>query len=159
MIRLNFVCLGNICRSPTAEGIMEHLVSGADLQSQIEVDSSGTSAFHAGEAADRRSAATARRRGVNLVGHSRQFIASDVQDFDYNLAVDASTYRKLLSMAPSSEDKGRVFLLRDFDGNSPVDSDVPDPYYGGPNGFETVFDICEAACRGLLTYIRREHGI
>lgn len=137
---------------------MKHLVSKAGLEDKIEVDSSGTSAWHVGESPDRRSAATARKRGVALVGHSRQFAAMDLDDFDYNLAVDGSTYQKLLRLTESREQKSRVYLLRDFDEDSPVDSDVPDPYYGGPRGFDIVFEVCEAACRGLLDHIRRENG-
>ena len=137
---------------------MKVLVADSGLSAKIEVDSSGTSAYHAGEPADRRSAATARNRGVNLDSVSRQFRSSDLDDFDYNLAVDGSTYQKLLRLTDSHDQKKRVYLLRDFDENSPVDSDVPDPYYGGPQGFEVVFDICDAACRGLLEHIRRQEG-
>ena len=137
---------------------MKTLVSKEGLDDKIEVDSSGTSAWHAGESADRRSAATARKRGVELVGYSRQFVSTDLDDFEYNLAVDGSTYQKLLNLTESREQKTRVYLLRDFDKNSPADSDVPDPYYGGPHGFDIVFDVCEAACRGLLDHIRRENG-
>lgn len=150
MTRVCFVCLGNICRSPTAEGVFRHLVAEAGLDDRLEIDSAGTAAYHAGESPDRRSAATARRRGVSLVGRARQFIREDFERFDHVLAMDRSNLDALLRLAPSDTARAKVRLLRDHDPDSPPGAEVPDPYYGGPDGFDDVFDICMAACRGLL---------
>jgi protein-tyrosine phosphatase len=157
MIRVCFVCLGNICRSPTAHGIMEDMVARAGLGDHIEVHSAGTSAYHIGELPDGRSRATARSHGVELTSRARQFEAADFGRFDYVLAMDENNHRELLRMAPKKA-KDRVFLFRSFDPSSPQGAGVPDPYYGGDSGFENVFQICVAGCRGLLATIEREHG-
>lgn len=148
--RVCFVCLGNICRSPTAEGVFRHLVEQAGLTDQIEIDSAGTAAYHAGEPPDRRSAATARRRGVPLRGRARQFVREDFARFDHVLAMDQHNLDALRQLAPDDAARDRVRLLRDHDPSSAAGAEVPDPYYGGPDGFDEVFDICMAACRGLL---------
>jgi protein-tyrosine phosphatase len=153
-----FVCLGNICRSPTAEGVFRHLLKQEGLVQAIRVDSAGTGAWHVGESPDRRSAAAARRRGVVLAGAARKVIRADFTSFHYVLAMDRSNYDNLLSLAPDGAAEGRVRLFRDFDPDSPPGSEVPDPYYGGDRGFEDVFDICDAASRGLLAHLRAEHG-
>lgn len=158
MVRVCFVCLGNICRSPTAEGVMAHLLKEEGIQG-IEIDSAGTSAHHIGESPDRRSTATARKRGIRLSGSSRQFVKPDFKRFDYVVAMDASNRSRLMALAPDEHARAKISLLRDFDPDSPPDSEVPDPYYGGAQGFETVVDICLAGCRGLLDHLRREHGL
>lgn len=157
MVRVCFVCLGNICRSPTAEGIMLHLVSEAGLSDRIQVDSAGTAAYHAGESADRRSQATANARGVHLPSIARQFTRKDFERFDHVLAMDSENFHNLERLAPTAAG-AKLRRLRDLDPNSPPNSDVPDPYYGGASGFEDVFDICEAGCQGLLQELRDEHG-
>jgi protein-tyrosine phosphatase len=154
MIRVCFVCLGNICRSPTAEGVMRHLLADSDLAGVVEVESAGTAAYHAGEPPDRRSTEAARRRGIRLSGQARQFSPADWQRFDHVLAVDASTLAALEPTAPAGA-RARLALLRSFDDAAPLGSEVPDPYYGGSEGFETVLDQCEAACRGLISHLRR----
>lgn len=159
MIRLSFVCLGNICRSPTAQAVMRHLIDEAGLQDRIELDSAGTGAWHAGEPRDPRSSAVGRRRGMPLSGRARQFQPEDFARFDYVLAMDRQNRDALLELAPDDEAAVKVHLLRAFDPESPPDADVPDPYYGGPEGFDRVFDICEAACRGLLEHLRRHHDV
>jgi len=159
MIRVCFVCLGNICRSPTAEGVMAYLLEQEDLVDAIEIDSAGTSAYHVGESPDRRSTAAAQRRGIRLEGASRQFVKSDFARFEHVIAMDVSNRRSLLSLAPDDAARNKVSLLRDFDPESPPDSEVPDPYYGGSDGFDVVLDICLAGCRGLLEHLRREHGL
>jgi protein-tyrosine phosphatase len=159
MIRVCFVCLGNICRSPTAEGVMQDLVEKAGLTSAIELDSAGTGAYHVGEKADRRSRSTAEARGIRLTSISRQFLASDFQAFDYVLAMDPDNYDNLQEIATGDDALERLFLFRSFDPESEEGAAVPDPYYGGPGGFDEVFDICEAACRGLLDHIRKEHAL
>lgn len=158
VVRVCFVCLGNICRSPTAEGVFRHLVREAGLEQRFAVESAGTGAYHVGEPPDRRAAATARERGVALDGSARQFRARDFARFDHVLAMDAENRRELLALAPDAAARAKVSLLRAFDPDAPPDADVPDPYYGGDGGFDTVFDICEAACRGLLARLRAETG-
>lgn len=159
MLRLCFVCLGNICRSPTAEGIMLHLVTQSGLSDHVEIDSAGTGGYHVGERPDRRSLQTARTRGVPLPSRARQWIASDFARFDLILAMDADNRADLLQLAPDQEARDKVLLLRSFDPEAPPDAPVPDPYYGGPEGFEEVFDVCEAACRGLLAHLRKAYAL
>lgn len=154
MIRVCFVCLGNICRSPTAEGIFRRQVRDARLDSQIEIDSAGTGNYHIGEAADPRARAAAKRRGYELTGHARQIQASDLDAFDYVLAMDQDNLRALQSLATHDSVRAKLHLLREFDSSAPAGSEVPDPYYGGADGFDTVIDVCERACAGLLQHIR-----
>ncbi len=152
------MCLGNICRSPTAEGVMQHLVEAADLTQHIELDSAGTGAYHVGERPDRRSAAAAQRRGIELRGRARQFEVSDFDAFDHVVAMDQANFVDLTRLCRSAADRAKLSLLRDHDPESPKGSDVPDPYYGGAGGFDEVLDICEAGCRHLLARLRQDHG-
>jgi protein-tyrosine phosphatase len=154
--RLLFVCLGNICRSPTAEAVMRALVDRAGLAGQIELDSAGTGAWHVGSAPDRRAAAAARARGITLAGHARQVLPGDFSDFDLLLAMDRANRDDLQLIAPGERERGKVRLLREFDPASAGsrELDVPDPYYGAQGGFEEVLDLVEAACAGLLEQIR-----
>ena len=156
MISVCFVCLGNICRSPTAEGVFLHLLSEKGLKNRIRVDSAGTCSNHVGERADRRSQATANRRGFHLPSRSRQFTVSDFEQFDYIVAMDESNKRHLFQLARTEVDQKKISLLRDFDPQSPQNAEVPDPYYGGKEGFENVFDICFASCQGLLSSIQKD---
>jgi protein-tyrosine phosphatase len=158
-VRLSFVCLGNICRSPTAEAVMRHLIKKEGLEQQILLDSAGLGDWHVGETRDTRSQAVGRRRGVPLEGVARQFQAGDFARFEYVLAMDRNNRDGLLALAPDEESKAKVRLLRSFDPASPPDAEVPDPYYGGPQGFDEVFEICEAACAGLLDHLRRTHAL
>lgn len=158
MISLCFVCLGNICRSPTAEGVMIHLIEERGLEDRIEVDSAGTASYHTGEPADSRSAAAAKIRGINLPSRARQFCPTDYQRFDYVLACDRSNYDDLKDMA-GIEFEDKLHMLLDFDDENPKGTSVPDPYYGGGQGFETVLDLCESACAKLLDHIVEEHGL
>ena len=155
MVSVLFVCLGNICRSPTAEGIFADMCIKNGIESAVLVDSAGTGGWHVGELADPRSRAEAQRRGLMLQSRSRKIRSQDFQDFDLILAMDQSNLRNILRLAETEADKARVYLLRDFDSESPPGSDVPDPYYGGTNGFPEVFDICERACQGLLAEVQR----
>jgi protein-tyrosine phosphatase len=154
-VRILFVCLGNICRSPTAEAVMRELVRGAGMEDSIELDSAGTGAWHVGHSPDPRAAAAARGRGIVLSGKARRVAPSDFAAFDLILAMDRSNLRELLALAPE-EARGRVRLLREFDPAAPAggDLDVPDPYHGGARGFEEVLDLTQAACAGLLQEIR-----
>jgi protein-tyrosine phosphatase len=161
-VRLSFVCLGNICRSPTAQAVMRHLVQQAGLTDQIALDSAGTGDWHVGEERDARSIEVGRRRGMPLTGTARQFRPEDFARFDHVLAMDRQNLAALQRLAPDQAARDKVRLLRSFDPALPAsggDDEVPDPYFGGAQGFDRVFDICEAACRGLLAHLRREHGL
>ena len=151
-MRILFVCMGNICRSPTAEGVMRRLVEEQGLD--IEIDSAGTGAWHAGEPPDERATLAAGRRGVTLEGAARQVRPGDFERFDLLIALDRANLRELLAVAPDEEAAEKVRLLREFDPAAGGDLDVPDPYYGGDRGFETVLDMVEAACRGLIDELR-----
>jgi protein-tyrosine phosphatase len=158
-VRISFVCLGNICRSPTAEAVMRHLVAAAGLEAQIAIDSAGTGDWHVGEPRDRRSAAVGQRRGIPLGGRARHFSAADFARFDHVLAMDRQNFATLRQMAPDDGARDKVRLLRSFDPAAASDDEVPDPYYGGPEGFDHVFDVCLAACTGLLAHLRQTHGL
>lgn len=147
-----FVCLGNICRSPTAQGVFEHLVRQRNLQDQIRIDSAGTHAYHIGEQPDPRSQSAARSRGVDLsTQRARRVEAEDFERFDYILAMDRSNYETLKSMC-EPEHLSKVSLFMQFAEHWKID-EVPDPYYGGSQGFERVLDMVEAASEGLLADI------
>jgi protein-tyrosine phosphatase len=158
VVRICFVCLGNICRSPTAEAVMRHLVSQEGLGGRIEIDSAGTGDWHVGDPPDRRARAVGAKRGIPLSGTAQQFTQADFARYDHVLAMDRSNRDELLKMAAGPADRAKVRLLRSFDASAPPEADVPDPYYGGPRGFDEVFDICERACRGLLDHLRAAHG-
>jgi len=154
-VQLLFVCLGNICRSPTAEGVMRSLVQDAGLEGEIVVDSAGTGAWHVGNPPDERASAAALARGISLGGRARQVLGEDYDRFDLLIGMDRSNVADLISAAPREDARERVRLLRQFDPGSggARDLDVPDPYYGGASGFADVFDLVYAACDGLLTQI------
>jgi protein-tyrosine phosphatase len=158
-IALSFVCMGNICRSPTAETVMRHLVREAGLGGKITVDSAGTGDWHVGEERDRRSRAVASRRGMPITGPARQFAREDFDRFDLVLALDEDNAHALRRLAPTEEARAKIHLLRNFEPAAAPGSEVPDPYYGGPEGFERVFDICLAACRGLLAHLRETYHL
>ena len=158
-VRICFVCLGNICRSPTAEGVFLSLIEQAGLAHAFEVDSAGTAGYHAGEPADRRSARAARARGIDLPSRARRFVRADFERFDYVLAMDGSNLGDLIELAPTESARAKVRLLRSFDATAEPNAEVPDPYYGGGRGFEDVLDICERACEGLLEHVRNHHGL
>ena len=152
-MRILFVCMGNICRSPTAEGVMRKLLADEGLEG-VEVDSAGTNGWHAGEAPDDRATDAAWRRGVTLDGSAREIVPGDFSEFDLLIAMDRENMRQLLSVAPDEEASEKVRLLREFDPAAGGDLDVPDPYYGSDSGFDDVLDIVDAACRGLLGELR-----
>jgi protein-tyrosine phosphatase len=142
-VRILFVCMGNICRSPTAEGVMRHLVAERGLDGEIEVQSAGTGGWHAGNPPDARATATARARGITLDGAARQVTPEDFEDFDLLVAMDRDNLAGLRAIAPpGTEHKLRMLLAGD--------RDVPDPYYGGAQGFEHVLDLVQEACEKLL---------
>lgn len=156
MVKVLFVCLGNICRSPTAEGVFRALVAGEGLGDRIQVDSAGTSDWHIGEPPDRRGQEAARRRGYDLSGlRARQVTPHDFERFDYVIAMDQSNVAKLSALAPAGTgEKLSLFLAFAPELGT---REVPDPYYGGPDGFDDVLDMIEAASKGLLADIRARH--
>ena len=143
-----FVCLGNICRSPTGEGVLLHSIKRQGLGSQCIVDSAGTSGYHVGQTADRRMQDSAARRGYSLLSRSRQLTHQDMLEFDLVIAMDRENRLGIESV--NSQPSARIHLLSDFlDDSWPID--VPDPYYGGDAGFEEVLDMIEAACPNILS--------
>lgn len=158
-LQVLFVCLGNICRSPLAEGVFRHLVSEAGLEARFVIDSAGTSSYHEGDPPDSRASAVAQARGIQLTGQARQLTRSDLQRFDYVILMDAENRHAAERLARKEAPRAVMHLLREFDSHADGDLDVPDPYYGGPRGFETVHDIVERSCRGLLEQLRRRHSL
>ncbi len=153
-VKVLFVCMGNICRSPTAEGVFRKLVSDAGMGDVIEIDSAGTHAYHVGHEPDRRAQLAAQQRGIDLSElRARQVMLIDFESFDYILAMDTSNYEILLAQSPAHA-KPKINLLMSF-APSRKEQEVPDPYYGGQRGFEIVFDMIEDASNGLLDDIRK----
>ncbi len=158
MVRVLFVCLGNICRSPTAHGVFEGFVKDAGLQNAIEVDSAGTGDWHLGEQPDKRSQVAAAARGYNLGQlRSRLVTAEDFRQFDYILAMDNKNLTDLQLMRPGGNEAVLELFLKFCD--SDTIEDVPDPYYGGEGGFEQVLDLVESASAGLLQTIKTTHKL
>ena len=153
-VRVLFVCMGNICRSPTAHGVFRGLVERVGLGEVVEVDSAGTHGYHIGEAPDLRAQRAAEQRGINLSDlRARQAKTADFLHFDYVLAMDRDNLQILSSLCPAGQEK-KLRLLMDFAPDLRT-QEVPDPYYGGISGFDRVFDLVEAAAEGLLADIRR----
>ena len=148
--KILMVCLGNICRSPLAEGIMR-----SKLSEDFIVDSAGTGGWHAGELPDKRSVATAKNRGLDITNQrARQFKKSDFDTFDHIFVMDNSNYKDVLAFAPNEEAKLKVkLILNEIFPNENVD--VPDPYYGGQDGFENVFDMLDQACEEIARKLKR----
>ena len=153
-IRVLFVCLGNICRSPLAEGVFRQKVEEAGLLDRFLIDSAGTGSWHIGQKADRRMRATATRRGVDLDDlRGRQVHSDDLKHFDHIFVMDRSNLHDTLYLDPDGDHGTRVRLFREFD-PEPDDYQVPDPYYGGPDGFDNVFDIVERTSEAILGRFR-----
>ena len=149
-----FVCLGNICRSPAAEGVFLHLVAQAGLDEQFLVDSAGTGGWHVGQPADRRMRAAAERRGIVLPSRARQITLADLQRFDHILTMDADNLAAVQSLARDTRPTATITPLTQHCRRHQA-REVPDPYYGGEAGFEHVLDLLEDACAGLLDSLRR----
>lgn len=157
MVNVLFVCMGNICRSPTAEGYFRHIVEEAGLTNQIKIDSAGTHAYHIGSPPDHRAQAAAGKRGIDLSTlRGRKVENRDFDAFDYVIGMDSSNHSDLEDVAGGSADNLYMFL--EF-ADSFSETEVPDPYYGGDQGFEHVLDLIEDASRGLLKDIREKHAI
>jgi len=156
MIRVLFVCMGNICRSPTAQGVFEALLEKEGLLNEIAVDSAGTHAYHVGEPPDHRATSAAARRGIDISQqHARKVCPDDFEQFDYVLAMDDDNYSLLAAICPPDYQEKLVLFLS-YAKQLGV-TEVPDPYYGGANGFEQVLDIVEVASEGLLNVIKQTH--
>jgi protein-tyrosine phosphatase len=148
--RICFVCLGNIVRSPLGENMFRYLAEQANVADRYEVDSAGTGAWHVGESPDRRMREVAARRGFKYGGRARQFMQSDFEKFDLIIAMDTQNRANLRRLAHSADDDSKIHLMREFDPHGRATDSVPDPYYGGIDGFENVYDIVERSCQGLL---------
>lgn len=157
MINVLFVCMGNICRSPTAEGIFRQVVNTAGLADKIYIDSAGTHAYHIGKQPDARAQSASRNRGIDLSNlRGRQVAPADFDKFDYVIAMDNSNHNDLMQVAGGNADN--LFMFLSFSEHF-SEKEVPDPYYGGEQGFEHVLDLVEDASRGLLTHIQKQHNL
>ncbi|MDE6715083.1 MAG: low molecular weight phosphotyrosine protein phosphatase [Muribaculaceae bacterium] len=148
-IRILFVCLGNICRSPAAHGIMQSIVDANGNQARFEIDSAGLYGGHAGDLPDNRMRVHARRRGYELTHRARQVRESDFSKFDLIIAMDDSNYQRLHAMAPTVDEEKKVVRMADFVNQYPFVDHIPDPYYDGAEGFERVLDLLEDGCANL----------
>ena len=156
MTRICFVCLGNICRSPTAEGVFRHLVTQAGQGAAFEIDSAGTAGHHTGESPDRRARAAGERAGIVVSGEARRFVAADFSRFDHVIAMDAANLTDLRRLAPNPDAARKIRLLRSFDPAAAPNAPIPDPYYGDDQGFDHVLELCRSACQHLLQELCRE---
>ncbi len=155
-VKVLFVCMGNICRSPTAHGVFRQMVEQENLLDSIEIDSAGTHAYHVGNPPDARALQTGRGRGLDFSDlRARQACVDDFHEFDYILAMDNDNHSGLAAICPAGQE-GRLRMFMEFAPQMNI-GEVPDPYYGGDSGFENVFDMVEAASRGLLEHIRKNH--
>lgn len=156
-VKILFVCLGNICRSPSAEGIMKKLIEDNGLKDKIEVDSAGLIGYHEGELPDTRMRSHASKRGYKLDSRSRPVRLSDFDEFDYIIGMDDRNYEELQHRAPDIYSKNKVHRMVEYSRQYSHDH-VPDPYYGGASGFELVLDLLEDACASLLETISSSPG-
>lgn len=158
-MRVLFVCLGNICRSPSAEAVLRRQVAARGLVGEVEIDSAGTGGWHAGNAPDRRAVAEAERRGISMSGRARQVTASDLRDFDLIIAMDEANRRDLIAIATDDEVRAKIHLLREWDAEAlSHDRAVPDPYYGGDREFAEMFDIIERSSSALADDLQGRVG-
>ena len=151
-----FVCLGNICRSPLGEGVLAHRLEEEDLSERVRVDSAGTGAWHQGEPPDPRSTEVAMRHGIALRGRARRVSVEDFQEFDYIFAMDRTNLRDLRHLESQGEGGALLTLFREFDPHQDGNLDVPDPYYGGPDGFDLMFDMVDRTCAAFVEHLISE---
>lgn len=156
MIQVVFVCLGNICRSPLAEGILNSFLEKEGLSHQVTCDSAGTGNYHVGETAHPMSRRVAHENGIELTSRSRQFESSDFNTFDYIIVMDASNKRNLRAFDGYDQAAQKVFLMREFD-HALSGKDVEDTYYGGYNGFEVCYKILNECCGNVIHYLKKQH--
>ena len=154
VVEISFVCLGNICRSPLAQGVFQDLVNQKQLEQKIIVASAGTSGWHIGDLPDERMCRTAQSKGIQLESRARQFQSADFNRFNLVLAMDHSNLARLEEIAPSNLSPEKLMLFRSFDPECNGNQDVPDPYYGGAKGFEEVYSMVKRTCPPLLDYIK-----
>lgn len=154
-IRVLFVCLGNICRSPAGEGVLRGIVASSSESSRWKIDSAGTGGWHVGELPDQRMRIHARRRGIELTHHCRKVAASDFEDFDLIIPMDADNERNLRRLAPALEDSRKIIPMAEFLNPSTGFDYVPDPYYEGAEGFEIVLDLLQEGCANLFGMLRK----
>ncbi|ANQ48931.1 low molecular weight phosphotyrosine protein phosphatase [Flammeovirga sp. MY04] len=157
-INIIFVCLGNICRSPLADGLMLHHLKERGLTDHFHIDSAGTYAGHAGSRADERMRQTAKKHGVELLSIARQFTVEDFDHFDYIVVMDDSNYQNVIRMTRSESDRSKVFKLRTYD-NHQSNKDVEDPYYGGMQGFENCFDVVDESVNNFLNDLVQQNNL
>ena len=153
-----FVCLGNICRSPLAEGVFRHILDEDGVSDRFRVDSAGTGSWHVGESPDFRAVRIAATKGVTVGGHARQVQPEDFRHFDYILAMDSDNLQALETYRDKVGGDAALYLLREFDPEGGPGAEVPDPYYGDSSGFDDVFAMVERSCLALLDHIRDEEG-
>lgn len=159
MVRILFVCMGNICRSPMAEGVLRKLLAEEQLEHRVHVDSAGTHDYHTGSAPDPRARRAAMNRGIDLTDLvARTVREEDFSTFDHVLAMDLDNLKGLQDRCPEDGLRSRIALTMTFSDEN-KQAEVPDPYYGGSQGFERVLDMLEQASAGLLEHIRRTHGL
>lgn len=154
-LKLLFVCLGNICRSPAAEGVMKAIVDEHGDEARFEIDSAGTGNYHIGDLPDKRMRVHAQRRGYSLTHRCRQVTPSDFEDFDLIIAMDESNRRNLQRIAPTIEDEKKIIMMADFADLATRYDHIPDPYYEGAEGFELVLDLLESACGNLYDLLKK----
>ena len=154
VVEISFVCLGNICRSPLAQGVFQDLVNQKKLEQKIIVTSAGTGGWHIGDLPDERMCRTAQSKGIQLESRARQFQSADFNRFNLVLAMDHSNLARLEEIAPSNLSPEKLMLFRSFDPECNGNQDVPDPYYGGAKGFEEVYSMVKRTCPPLLDYIK-----
>ncbi|MBX2946369.1 MAG: low molecular weight phosphotyrosine protein phosphatase [Cyclobacteriaceae bacterium] len=153
-VKVLFVCLGNICRSPLAEAIFKHKISQRGYQHQVEADSCGTSNYHIGDLPDERTRANAHQNGISINHRGRQLQPSDLEYFDFILAMDRSNHQNILNLPNASLHRHKVYLMRSFDSTDDHD-EVPDPYYGGMRGFQEVFEILDRSTEAFLVHLEQ----
>lgn len=155
--KLLFVCLGNICRSPAAEGIMRHIVKREGADSDFVIDSAAIGDWHVGDLPDARMRRHGAAHGYRFDSRARQIEKADFSRFDYIIVMDGDNYKAVSRLASSDADRAKIIMMADFLRRHPGQTTVPDPYYGGESGFELVIELLEDACEGLFDYLRQDH--